>query len=114
LPVFSLVAALAIGATAFAVSPIIFLLLRILIGGFQAAIPPNLLGGRSGRKGAGMGILNSARFVGMGLGPFLATTMLGDGQGLRPLLMYCGMASVSVVCAVFLHLTHKPSKSSSE
>lgn len=112
LPILSIGAAFAIEATAFAVNPIAFLALRIAIGGVQAGIPPNLLGGKSGRKGTGMGILNSARFVGMGLGPFLATTILGDGKGPRPLFMYTGMAAISVTCAIFLYATHTKDTSS--
>jgi MFS family permease len=64
------------------------------------------LGGKSGRKGTGMGFLNSARFLGMALGPVLATTILGDGLPPRPLYMYAVMAAISMIAAVFLYLTH--------
>jgi MFS transporter, DHA1 family, multidrug resistance protein len=99
-------AAVAIMATAFVFNPIQFIVLRIIIGAVQAGIPPNLLGGKSGTKGTGMGFLNSARFLGMAIGPILATTVLGDGIPPRPLYMYTVMAFISMVAAVFIYVTH--------
>ncbi len=107
LPLLSVGAAAAIMATAFVFNPIQFIALRIVIGGIQAGIPPNLLGGRSGRKGTGMGFLNSARFLGMAIGPIMATTILGDGVPPRPLYMYSVMAIISMVAAVFIYATHR-------
>jgi DHA1 family multidrug resistance protein-like MFS transporter len=46
LPLLSTVAAVFIMATAFVVSPIQFIVLRVAIGAVQAGIPPNLLGGK--------------------------------------------------------------------
>jgi len=102
----SLGAAVAIMATAFVFDPIQFIALRIIIGAVQAGIPPNLLGGKSGRKGTGMGFLNSARFLGMAIGPVLATTILGDGIAPRPFYMFAVIAGISVVAAVFIYVTH--------
>ena len=99
-------AAVAIMATAFVFNPVQFIALRIVIGAVQAGIPPNLLGGKSGRRGTGMGFLNSARFFGMAMGPILATTILGDGLPPRSLYMYAAMATISLIAAVFLYLTH--------
>jgi MFS family permease len=93
-------------ATAFVFNPIQFIALRIIIGAVQAGIPPNLLGGKSGRKGTGMGFLNSARFLGMAIGPVLATTILGDGVAPRPFYMFAVIAGISVVAAVFIYVTH--------
>jgi DHA1 family multidrug resistance protein-like MFS transporter len=106
LPLLSMIAAITIMATAFVFNPVLFIALRVVIGAVQAGIPPNLLGGKSGRKGTGMGFLNSARFLGMALGPVLATTILGDGLPPRPLYMYAVMAAISMIAAVFLYLTH--------
>jgi MFS family permease len=54
-----------------------------------------------------MGFLNSARFLGMAIGPIMATTILGDGTGQRPFYMFAIMAGVSIVAAVFIYLTHR-------
>ena len=107
LPLLSAGAAVAIMATAFVFNPIQFIALRIIIGAIQAGIPPNLLGGRSGRKGTGMGFLNSARFLGMAIGPILATTLLGDGVPPKPLYMYAVMAVISMAAAAFIYATHR-------
>jgi hypothetical protein len=93
--------------TAFVFNPLQFIALRIVIGGLQAGIPPNLLGGKSGRKGTGMGFLNSARFLGMAIGPIMATTILGDGKGQGAFNMFAVMAGVSLVTAIFIYLTHR-------
>jgi DHA1 family multidrug resistance protein-like MFS transporter len=106
LPFLSMIAAVVIMATAFVFDPVLFIVLRVIIGAVQAGIPPNLLGGKSGRKGTGMGFLNSARFLGMAFGPVMATTILGDGLPPRPVYMYAVMAAISVIAAVVLYLTH--------
>jgi DHA1 family multidrug resistance protein-like MFS transporter len=106
LPFLSMIAAVVILATAFVFDPVLFIVLRVVIGAVQAGIPPNLLGGKSGRKGTGMGFLNSARFLGMAFGPVLATTILGDGLPPRPVYMYAVMAAISMIAAVFLYLAH--------
>ncbi len=107
MPLLSVGAAVAIMATAFVFNPIQFIALRIIIGAVQAGIPPNLLGGKSGRKGTGMGFLNSARFLGMAIGPIMATTILGDGVAPRSFYMFAVMAGISLVAAVFIYMTHK-------
>jgi DHA1 family multidrug resistance protein-like MFS transporter len=110
LPIFSLLAAILIEVTTFVVSPIQFIVLRIAIGAVQAGIPPNLLGGKSGRKGTGMGFLNSARFLGMAFGPVIATNILGDGVPPRPLYMYSSIAAFSLLATIFIYLTHTRKK----
>ncbi len=114
LPLLSLVAAVVIMSTAFVFDPVYFIVLRIVIGAIQAGIPPNLLGGKSARKGTGMGFLNSARFFGMAVGPILATTILGDGLSPRPFYMYAVMAAISLIAAVFLYMTHTKITSKNE
>ena len=106
LPFLSMIAAVVIMATVFVFNPVLFIALRVVIGAVQAGIPPNLLGGKSGRKGTGMGFLNSARFLGMAFGPVLATTILGDGLPPRPVYMYAVMAAISMISAVVLYMTH--------
>ncbi|MDQ1280119.1 MAG: transporter, family, multidrug resistance protein [Thermoproteota archaeon] len=106
LPLLSVISALAIFTTNFASSPYLFITLRVIIGSIQAGIPANLLGGKSGRKGTAMGILNSARFIGLAIGPYTATSILGDGTAPRPLYMYATMAVISLFTAAFIYLTH--------
>jgi MFS family permease len=89
------------------VSPIQFIALRVAIGAVQAGIPPNLLGGRSGRKGTGMGFLNSARFLGMAIGPYMATAILGTGEPPRPFYMFAVMALISLISSAFIYATHR-------
>lgn len=106
LPILSTASAVAIFMTIFATDPYQFIALRLLISAIQSGIPPNLLGGKSGRKGTAMGILNSARFTGMAIGPYMATSILGDGTAPRPFYMFTVMAGISLFAAVFLYLTH--------
>jgi DHA1 family multidrug resistance protein-like MFS transporter len=106
LPILSVGAGAAIMATAFVVNPFQFIALRILIGALQAGIPPNLLGGKSGRRGTGMGFLNSARFLGMAIGPFMATSLLGNGEPPQPFNMFATMAGMSIIAALFIYITH--------
>jgi DHA1 family multidrug resistance protein-like MFS transporter len=110
MPWLSVAASVAILATAFVFNPIQFIALRIIIGALQAGIPANLLGGKSGRKGTGMGFLNSARFLGMAIGPIMATTILGDGVAPRPLYMFATMAGISLITAGLSYLTHRKSE----
>ena len=106
LPILSVGAGVTIIATAFVVSPMQFIALRVLIGAMQAGIPPNLLGGKSGRRGAGIGFLNSARFLGMAIGPFLAASILGDGEPPKPFNMFATMSGMSFIAAIFIYYTH--------
>jgi MFS family permease len=106
LPLLSAAAAVAIVATAFAVDPYQFIALRIAIGAIQAGIPPSLMGGKSGRKGTAMGFLNSARFMGMAIGPLMATSLLGNGDPPRALYMLATMMSISFFASVFMYFTH--------
>ncbi len=110
MPWLSVAASVAILATAFVFNPLQFIALRIIIGALQAGIPANLLGGKSGRKGTGMGFLNSARFLGMAIGPIMATTILGDGVAPRPLYMFATMAGISFITAGLSYLTHRKSE----
>jgi len=107
MPLLSVGAAVAIMATAFVFNPIQFIVLRIVIGIMQAGIPPNLLGGKSGTKGTGMGFLNSARFFGMALGPVIATTILGDGSPKNSFNMFLVMSGISIVASIFIYLTRR-------
>lgn len=106
LPLPSVIAAGAIFLLAFVREPYQFIALRISIGAIQAGIPPNLIGGRSGRKGTSMGILNSSRFIGQAIGPFIATSILGDGTSLSVLSVFTTMAGISLLTALFTYLTH--------
>jgi DHA1 family multidrug resistance protein-like MFS transporter len=106
LPLLSVGASILIIATAFVVNPIQFIILRLFIGGIQAGIPPNLIGGKRGRRGAGIGFLNSARFLGMAFGPFIATSILGDGTPPKPLFMFGTMSIISLVTALFIYFTY--------
>jgi DHA1 family multidrug resistance protein-like MFS transporter len=106
LPLLSLLAAMFIEVTSFVSNPFYFISLRIIIGAIQAGIPPNLLGGKSGRKGTGMGFLNSARFLGMAIGPVMATNILGNGVPPRPFYMFTSIAVISMVATFFIYLTH--------
>ncbi|MDQ1281131.1 MAG: transporter, family, multidrug resistance protein [Thermoproteota archaeon] len=102
----SIIAAAGIFATAFVKEPYQFIVLRIFIGAAQSGIPPNLLGGKSGRKGTSLGVLNSARFMGGAIGPFMATSILGDGSSQKVLIMFSSMAGISLIAALFIYLTH--------
>jgi DHA1 family multidrug resistance protein-like MFS transporter len=114
LPFLSVGAGVAIMATAFVVNPIQFIALRVLIGAIQAGIPPNLLGGKSSRRGTGMGFLNSARFLGMAIGPFLATSILGNGEPPQPFNMFATMCGMSLVAAIFIYCTHTRKKTKND
>lgn len=92
--------------TAFARDPFQFAALRIAVAAIQAGVPPNLLGGKSGRVGTAIGFLNSARFVGMAIGPFIATSILGDGTPPKPLYMFATIAGLSLLASVLIYLTH--------
>ena len=111
LPVLSVAAAGAIFSTAFVRNPLQFIALRASIGAIQSGIPPNLLGGgKSKRRGTTMGFLNSARFVGMAIGPFIATNILGEGTQSEILNVFSVMAGLSLVTALVLYLTHRKPK----
>ncbi len=105
LPTLSAAAAGAIFLTAFVTNPYQFIALRIIVGSIQAGIPPNLLGGKS-RRGATMGFLNSARFMGMAAGPFTATSILGDGEAPKALYMFTTMTFMSLLASLVIYLTH--------
>ncbi len=108
LPLLSMVAAVAILMTAFVADAWQFIALRIAIGAIQAGIPPFLLGGgRSAGKGTAMGFLNSARFMGMAIGPLTATSILGDGQPSRVLGMFTTMTGFSLIASLVIYRSHK-------
>jgi len=106
LPILSALAAGAILTTAFVGDPYQFLILRVAIGAIQAGIPPSLLGGGSRKGGTTMGLLNSARFVGMALGPFIATSILGNGEPPQALYMFTAMTCLSLVASIVIYGTH--------
>jgi DHA1 family multidrug resistance protein-like MFS transporter len=115
LPLVSLVASGAILMTAFVADAYQFIAIRIAIGAIQAGIPPFLLGGgRTAGKGTAMGFLNSARFMGMAIGPITATSILGGGEPSRILGMFATMASLSLVASIVIYLTHKKTQSTPE
>jgi DHA1 family multidrug resistance protein-like MFS transporter len=105
LTVFQILAAVVIEATAFAFNPIIFIVFRVGIGVIQAGLPANLLGGKSATKGQGMGLLNSARYIGTAIGPVIASTILGDGAPPKPLYMFSAIAGISLLSAVITYTT---------
>jgi hypothetical protein len=106
LPILSAVAGGGLLIMAFVRDVYQFTALRVLIGAVQAGIPPGLLGGKSGRKGTAMGFLNSARFIGMAIGPFIATSILKNGEPSEVLYMFTTMASISFIASFFTYLTH--------
>ncbi len=106
LVVFQVLAAVVIEATAFVSNPVVFVLFRVSIGVIQAGLPANLLGGRSATKGQGMGLLNSARYIGTAVGPVIASTILGDGTPPQPLYMFSAIAGLSLLSAVITYATH--------
>ena len=111
LPILSVIAAGAILSTAFVKNPLQFIALRASIGAIQSGIPPNLLGGsRSKRRGTMMGFLNSARFVGIAIGPFIAINILGEGTQADILNVCATMAGISLLTAFVLYLTHRKPK----
>ena len=105
LVVFQILAAVVIEATAFALNPIVFIVFRVGIGVIQAGLPANLLGGKSATKGQGMGLLNSARYIGTAIGPVIASTILGDGTPPKPLYMFSAIAGISLLSAVITYTT---------
>ena len=105
LVVFQILAAVVIEATAFALNPIVFIIFRVGIGVIQAGLPANLLGGKSATKGQGMGLLNSARYIGTAIGPVIASTILGDGTPPKPLYMFSTIAGISLLSAVITYTT---------
>jgi MFS family permease len=99
------IAAGAIFLTTFVTDAYQFIALRVIIGSIQAGIPPSLLGGK-GTRGAAMGFLNSARFMGMAIGPFLATSILGNGETPKVLYMFTTMTGMSLLSSLVTYLTH--------
>ncbi|MCX6648141.1 MAG: MFS transporter [Candidatus Bathyarchaeota archaeon] len=105
LTIFQVLAAVVIEATAFAFNPVMFIVFRVGIGVIQAGLPANLLGGKSATKGQGMGLLNSARYIGTAIGPVIASTILGDGTPPKPLYMFSAIAGISLLSAVITYTT---------
>ncbi len=90
------VTALIIEAAAFAFNPIVFIVMRVAMGVVQAGLPQNLLGGKAGRTGQGMGLMNTARYLGMALGMYVAPLMLETGP---PIYMYSVLAASALFSA---------------
>ncbi len=95
---FQLATAIVIEATTFAFSPIVFIIMRVAISVIQAGLPQNLMGGKSGTTGRGMGILNSARYLGMALGMYISPSILQTGA--PPIYMYSVLAAGALLSAV--------------
>jgi hypothetical protein len=91
------VAAVLIEAAAFAFSPVVFIVMRVAIGVVQAGLPQNLLGGKAGRTGQGMGLMNTARYLGMAFGMYVAPLILESGA--PPINMYSVMAATTLFSA---------------
>ena len=91
------VAAVLIEAAAFAFSPAIFIVMRVAIGVVQAGLPQNLLGGKAGRTGQGMGLMNTARYLGMAFGMYVAPLILQSGA--PPIYMYSVIAASALFSA---------------
>ncbi len=107
LPLLSLVAAGVILTTAFVKDPYHFIALRVAVSAILAGIPPSLLGGGSTKKGTVMGFLNSARFLGLAVGPLLATSILGNGEPSKVLGMFMTMASLSFIASLVIYFTRE-------
>ena len=103
---FQLVTAVMIEAAAFAFSPVVFIIMRVGIGVVQAGLPQNLLGGEVGRTGQGMGLLNTARYLGMALGMYVAPLILESGA--PPINMYSVLAASALFSAVVTYFFVKP------
>jgi DHA1 family multidrug resistance protein-like MFS transporter len=95
--IFQLLTAVVIEATAFAFSPVVFIIMRVVIGVVQAGLPQNLLGGKSGTTGQGMGLLNSARYIGMAVGMYIAPLILESGS--PPIYMYSVLSAFALASA---------------
>jgi hypothetical protein len=94
--------------TAFAANTSQFIALRTAMGAIQAGIPPFLLGGKgTARRGTAMGFLNSARFMGIAIGPITATSILGDGEPSKVIGMFATMASLSLLASIIIYFAHK-------
>jgi len=107
LPLLSAMSAGTILMTAYVKDPYQFIALRVSTGAIQAGIPPSLLGGgRSKGRGTVMGFLNSARFLGMAVGPFMATSILGGGEPSRVLAMFASMTGLSLIASLVIYLSH--------
>jgi DHA1 family multidrug resistance protein-like MFS transporter len=108
LPFVSLAASALILMTAFAANTSQFIALRTAMGAIQAGIPPFLLGGKgTARRGTAMGFLNSARFMGIAIGPITATSILGDGEPSKVIGMFATMASLSLLASIIIYFAHK-------
>lgn len=107
LPILSMLAAGPIMMTAFVRDPYLFIVLRVTIGALQAGIPPSLLGGgKSAKRGMVMGFLNSARFFGMAVGPFMATSILGSGEPSRVMNMFAAFTGMSLLASLTVYMSH--------
>jgi hypothetical protein len=78
-----------------------------MIGAIQAGIPPNLFGRKSRIKGTTMGFLSSARYMGLALGPFMATSILANGEPINVFYMFTTMTGMSLLASLTIYLTHK-------
>jgi DHA1 family multidrug resistance protein-like MFS transporter len=107
LPILPVIAAAIIFLTTFVMNPYQFIALILMFGAIQAGIPPNLFGGKTRRRGITMGFLNSARFTGLALGPFLATSILGVGDPINVFYMFTMMTVISLLASLTIYLSQK-------
>jgi MFS transporter, DHA1 family, multidrug resistance protein len=79
-----------------------FTAIRMLQTGAIAGVIPLVMANfASGLGGAGIGFLNSARFVGMGVGPLMATTVLA-GSSLLTLYLLISLLTICAVLAFWI------------
>lgn len=113
LPILPILAAGVILTTAFSQSFLQFILLQIALFAILSGVPPNLFGGRTERRGIAMGLLNSARFIGQAIGPFLATSILGNGEVPRPFDVFAVMTSIALLASFAVYTANSRKKTSS-
>ncbi|MCJ7637300.1 MAG: hypothetical protein MUO21_07405, partial [Nitrososphaeraceae archaeon] len=107
IPIVSAVSALTIFSMAFLTNAYQFIVFRCVLSVVQSGLPPNLLGGKSGMKGTAMGILNSARFIGQAIGPYISTDILGDGQAPKPFYMFTAISGITLTSSFIIYLIQR-------
>jgi DHA1 family multidrug resistance protein-like MFS transporter len=82
----------------FAQGTISFTVIRMLQTGVSAAVIPMVMANlSSGLGGTGIGLLNAARFAGMGVGPLMATSVLAGSNLLTLYLLIAGLTIGTVL-----------------
>ena len=94
----SLVAALFVGLLFLAQGVVSFAVIRMLQTGAAAAVIPLVMANFGAQAGGmGIGLLNSARFAGMGVGPLMATAVLAGSNLLTLYLLIAGLTTAAVL-----------------